>query len=432
MEETQIDWMAIAQYFYIDDEQLQSFSLHFSKSIEAALEGKPSTLSAVKSYMGLPTGNERGVYLALDFGGTNVRASRVRLLGNHCFLVEKKVSRPLKKPGKYDYTSNTTTVTELFDFIADIVREAAGGNKRFKLGHTFSFGVEQTAVNDAALIGWSKEIDVPGVAGKKINTLLRQALQRAGLDAIEPVAILNDTTAVLLASSYQHGQVNVAVICGTGFNICYYEPTWKMIVILEAGGYDGVSRNEWDKRVDAVSHLPGNHKLEKMVSGGYLHELYRQAAMTYFHSSAVPHFTTKKMNELLQSEQILEGRMQMGRLWDRIVRPQDVQPLRNIAATIFVRSAQLTGASCYGVLHHLYPEEPIPKQHIALEGSVLAHVRGGMIMVEDAIRACQAGSSHGHLQSASAEPILVQDGPSIGAAIAAAMCAPKEPVTQLK
>ncbi|MCH4166159.1 MAG: hexokinase [Megasphaera sp.] len=422
METTQIDWMAIAQYFYIDDEQLQSFSLLFSKSIEAALNGEPSTLSAVKSYMGLPTGDEQGVYLALDFGGTNVRASRVRLLGNHCFLVEKKVSRPLKQPGKYDYMSNTTTATELFDFIADIVREAAGGNKPFKLGHTFSFGVEQTDASDAVLIDWSKEIDVPGVAGKKINTLLYQALQRAGLDAIEPVAILNDTTAALLASSYQHGKVNIAVVCGTGFNICYYEPAWKMIVILEAGGYEGASRNEWDNRVDAASHLPGNHKLEKMVSGGYLGELYRQTVMTYFNSSAIPHFTTKDMNELLQSESPTEGRIHMGKLWHRIVRPQDVQPLRNIGATIFVRSAQLTGASCYGVLHHLYPKGRIPKQHIAVEGSVLAHIRGGMIMVEDAIRACQAGNCHGHLQSASAEPVLVQDGPSIGAAIAAAMC----------
>jgi hexokinase len=422
MENTQMDWMNIAQHFYIEDDQLQHFSLHFSQAIEQALIGEPSTLCALKSYIGLPDGNEQGTYLALDFGGTNVRASRIRLLGHHCFLVEKKVSKPLKQPGNYDYTSRDTTAEDLFDFIASMIREVAGGNKPFKLGHTFSFAVRQDDVSDAHLIQWSKEIAVSGVEGEKVNTLLRQALERGGLDKIEPVALLNDTTALLLASCYQHGQANIAVICGTGFNICYYEPDWKMIVILEAGGYGDVSRTKWDCRVDEASLIPGEHKLEKMVSGGYLSEIYRQIVMTYFHSTDIPPFTTKDMNELLQTEQEAAGRMLMGKLWGRIVRAQDVKPLRNIAATLFVRSAQLTGASCYGVLRHLYAQEKIPKQTIAVEGSVISHVRGGIIMVEDAIRTCQAGDCHGRLQNLSTEPVLVQDGPSMGAAVAAAMC----------
>lgn len=417
-----MDWMNIAQYFYMNDEQLQLFSQLFSEAVGKALRGEPSTLCALKSYIGLPTGNEKGTYLALDFGGTNVRASRIRLLGNHCFLIEKKVSRPLKQPGKYNYISEETTAEELFDFIADIVREVSGGNKKLKLGHTFSFAVSQENAFDAKLVRWAKEIMVPGVIGKRVNLLLRQALERADLDAIEPVSLINDTTAALLASCYQYGQGNVAVICGTGFNICYYEPQWQMIVILEAGGYGDVLRTDWDKCVDKESRLPGDHKLEKMVSGAYLSELYRQVAITYFDEQDIPHFSTKEMNDLLWTEQLSAGRLCMGKLWNRIVRPEDVQPLRNMAAAIFVRSAQLTGAACYGVLRHLYPDGNIPKQNIAVEGSVLANVRGGIIMVEDAIRACQEEHLHVELKDVQAKPVLVQDGPSIGAAVAAAMC----------
>lgn len=418
MEHKATDWMSIAQYFYWDEAELRNLSQRFTTEIETVLQGGQSSLSMVKSYLGLPTGNETGTYLALDFGGTNVRVSRIRLLGKHCFIVGKKVSRPLKEDGKYNYMSRTTTVDELFDFIASLVGEAAGGNKAYRLGHTFSFGVVQGSVQDAALIQWSKEINVQGGEGMLVNTLLKQALVRQGLEKIEPVALLNDTTALLLASGYQHGCSQIGIICGTGFNICYYEPAMQMILCLEAGGYDGAARNRWDMAVDEASQRPGYHLLEKMIGGAYLCELYRQTVMTYLDTPFLPDFTTKEMNSLVANESSREGRMLMGQLWQRIVSPRDIKPLRSIGAAIFVRAAQLTGAACYGVLRHLYPHGDIPRQTIAVEGSVMEHVRGSLFMMEDTLRICQAGT---YVQPMMAEPMLVKDGPSLGAAIAAAM-----------
>ena len=91
------DWMNIAQCFYWSNERLLQFSQQFSAEIERVLAGQPSSLQAVKSYLALPTGREQGTYLALDFGGTNVRVSRIRLLGHHCFIVEKKIFPPLEE-----------------------------------------------------------------------------------------------------------------------------------------------------------------------------------------------------------------------------------------------------------------------------------------------------------------------------------------------
>lgn len=418
MEYGATDWMNIAKYFYWDETELRNFSQRFSTEIEEALAGKASSLSTVKSYLGLPTGNETGTYLALDFGGTNVRVSRIRLLGKHCFMVEKKVSCPLQLEGSYNYMSPQTTVDELFDFIASLIEEAAGGNKAYRLGHTFSFGVIQNHVKDAALIQWSKEIQVQGGEGMMINTLLKQALARRGLENIEPVALLNDTTALLLAAGYQYGCSQIGIICGTGFNICYYEPMLQMIIILEAGGYSEVMRNCWDIAVDEASQRPGYHKLEKMIGGAYLCEVYRQAVMAYLGISQLPAFTTKEMNRIVANESNRNGRLLMGQLWQRIVSPRDVKPLRSIGAAIFVRAAQLTGAACYGVLQHLYTAGEIPRQTIAVEGSVLEYVRGSLFMMEDTLRICQAGN---YVQPMLAEPMLVKDGPSVGAAIAAAM-----------
>ena len=93
--EERMDWMNIARYFYLTDEWLQQISRDFADDMERALQGKPgATVSALKSYVSLPGGEERGVYLVLDFGGTNARAARIRLLGRHCYLIEKKVCQP--------------------------------------------------------------------------------------------------------------------------------------------------------------------------------------------------------------------------------------------------------------------------------------------------------------------------------------------------
>lgn len=422
-----IDWMDVAQYFYITDEGLGEFSKEFTTSLEHVLAGKESSLSAVPSYMGLPTGKERGTYLALDFGGTNIRVSKIRLLGNHCFLIDKQVSKPLCLPGKYDYMARSTSANELFDFIANLIGQVAGGNREYALGHTFSFAVEQENVHDARLVAWSKEMAAQGVEGAYVNALLTAALKRRGLDKIKPVALLNDTTAALLAAAYQHTPANIGVICGTGFNMCYYEPTRQMILNLEAGNYDGAKRSRWDEVVDEQSQKPGYHQLEKLISGAYLSEIYRQTVMTYYKTDDIPHFTTEDMNRIVSTENVKDGRLIMSCLWNRIVAPEDVRPLRNIGAAIFVRSAQICGAAVYAVLRHVYGTASIPAQTIAVEGSVLEHVRGGLFMMEDALRASQASYGLSRTESVLAEPVIIKNGPSVGAAIAAAMViAPRE------
>lgn len=419
------DWMDIARYFYWDDEHLQRYANIFRMQLETVERGGLSSLSSLHSYMPLPGGDEKGTYLALDFGGTNVRASRIRLLGGHCFIIDKMVARPLRRPGVYDYTTTETTQEELFDFLADCIGEAAGGNKAYALGHTFSFSVLQSDCHDAKLQSWSKEIAVSGVEGEHINALLNAALVRRGLDKIRPLALINDTTAALLAAAYQYGTARIGVICGTGFNICFYEPALGMIINLEAGNYDGVRRSRWDEIVDTASLRPGHHMLEKMLSGAYLGSIYREVLKTYFDTDQIPPCSTKEMNSIVMAGNPDDARIRLSRLLGRIVKAADVEPLRNLAGTILVRTAQLSGASCYGILKHLYPQGPIPRQTIAVEGSVLSHIRGGLLMFDDALYGCAAEDGRPRQQGIPVEAALIYDGPSVGAAIAAAVAEKK-------
>lgn len=416
------DSLGIARNFYVSDVKLRDFSKHFCQELQNAMMGAPSSLCRLDSCLALPTGNEKGIYLALDFGGTNIRISRVRLLGNGCYVIEKKISQPLRSKGKYDYASCTTTAVELFDFIAQCIARIVLPKEKYLLGHTFSFAVCQTCAADAAFVSWSKEIAVSGMEGKHINALLSEALLRQGVENVKPAALLNDTTAALLAAAYRNGNAQIAVICGTGFNICYYHPQQKTIFNLEAGNYSGAVQTEWDKMVAAASEQPERHLLEKMVGGRYLCEIFHRAVLTYFHADWLPMCTTKDMNDIIEENDKKQLRILLGRIFERIILPDDVEPIKNIAASLFIRAAQLTGASCSGVLQYVYPDRNIPQQTIAIEGSVMEHVKGSLVLVQDALRACLAVDAEGWTQPVPVEAQLVNDGPTIGAAIAAAIC----------
>ena len=173
MDENNLDHMIDA--FSLDAAELHNIAASFRYDIEAGLRGDTgSSLRMLKSYVGLPSGTERGEYLALDFGGTNVRALRVRLDGNGEFEILKKVAKPLYVPGIYDFISGEAEAADLFDFIAGIIDEAIDEDRtsNYCLGHTFSFPSEQTDLYNAKLIVWTKEFATRGVVGQVVNDLL--------------------------------------------------------------------------------------------------------------------------------------------------------------------------------------------------------------------------------------------------------------------
>ena len=262
----------ICREFTVDGEELHTIAADFRYDLKQGLKDPElSSLRMLKSYVGLPTGEEKGEYLALDFGGTNVRVLRIRLDGHGKFEVLKKVAKPLRVEGIYDYVGEGSTAEQMFDFIAELVDEAIDGDhtKKYLLGHTFSFPSEQTNLYDAKLIIWTKEFATAGVEGKVVNDLLKEALHRQSIDNVEPTAVINDTVAI-------------GSIYATGHNTCYLEPfadkaERPMILNLESGGFMKLVPNRFDVAFDEHSEKPGEQRLEKMVSGRYMGELFGMA-----------------------------------------------------------------------------------------------------------------------------------------------------------
>jgi hexokinase len=104
----------------------------------------------------IPNGTEKGTFLALDLGGTNLRVCEVTLLGDSKWTMKQqkyKVSDALK----------VGEVTQLFDYIAGSVDHFlteigtdASEDEKLHLGFTFSFPVLQTALAAGTLINWTK------------------------------------------------------------------------------------------------------------------------------------------------------------------------------------------------------------------------------------------------------------------------------------
>ncbi|KAL9225681.1 hypothetical protein vseg_001575 [Gypsophila vaccaria] len=256
-----------------------------------------SDLKMILSYVHcLPSGDEEGLFYALDLGGTNFRVLRVQLGGKDRRVIAIE-SEQVSIPQELMFG----TSEELFDFIASglaqfVEKEGrkfclALGRKK-ELGFTFSFPVKQTSIDSGVLIKWTKGFAVSGTEGRDVVACLNKAMERQGLE-MQVSALVNDTVGTLAGARYWDDDVMVAVILGTGTNACYvektdailkmYTPTSKSgttIVNTEWGAFStGLPLTEFDNDMDAESINPGEQIFEKTISGMYLGEIVRRVIL---------------------------------------------------------------------------------------------------------------------------------------------------------
>ncbi|KAK9165433.1 hypothetical protein Scep_000624 [Stephania cephalantha] len=253
-----------------------------------------SNLKMLLSYVNnLPTGDECGLFYALDLGGTNFRVLRVQLEGN-----ERRVAKQEFTQVSIPQSLMVGTSDQLFDFIATelakfVATEGEGfylppGKKR-ELGFTFSFPVKQMSINSGSLMAWTKGFSIPDAVGRDVVMELAKAMERKGVD-MRVAALVNDTIGTLAGGRYLNSEVAAAVILGTGTNAAYIEqshaiPKWhgevisqEMVINMEWGNFmsSHLPMTEYDRALDAESLNPGDHVLEKIISGMYLGDIVRR------------------------------------------------------------------------------------------------------------------------------------------------------------
>jgi hexokinase len=423
----------------ITPEQIQIIANKFQQAMQNGLIGAPSSLKMLPSYLNKPSRKEIGTFIALDFGGTNVRVLLTELLGEGQFTIHARAGNPLKHDvEQYNYISKHSTADQLFDFIAQQIATLAKPDRIYPLGHTFSFPIHQKGLNTGTLIHWTKEIETTGVVGKDITALLKAALVRQGLDHVVPQAIINDTVGTLLASAYENPFADIGSICGTGHNTAYLEPCtpWTkepMIINMESGNFDLLPFTVYDTLLDKQSEKPGEQRLEKMVSGHYIGELVRIIACSLFDDGllassaatreilAAPYILNGAHISLFQEDNSIEGQAIAYFLENKLgilnSTDEDRQTLKKIAEFVSTRSARLVAATYIGILHHIDPS--LTQNHtIAIDGSLYEKSPGYADVIQMTL-------DQGLDTECDITATLTKDGSGIGAAIATAIAVTK-------
>lgn len=383
----------------IPQTQILSIAAGFQAHLELGLNRQESSLKMFPSYLQSPNGYETGTFMALDFGGSNVRAAVIELKGEGDFLELSKRSFPLSDPdSRRDLRTSAVTAEELFDCLAEIILEVLqnsplnpsliSGTGPLLLGFTFSFPYCQQKLEEGVLLNWDKEVKTSGVVGKDVGQLLSAALERQGLGGIvRPVAIINDTVASFLSAAYKDSNVDIATIIGTGHNTAYLEqkaPSFAAPVIIntESGNFSAAPQTVYDQMLDQQSANPGEQRFEKMLSGKYLGELFRQIVLDLCQQGQListlnplparwsrPYSVSGK-----DLAELLAGKAEVA-IHSFPMSDDELFALQGIAHLLIKRSARLVAASLIGIVRHLDPHLSNPHT-VAVDGSLYQGMPG--------------------------------------------------------
>ncbi|KAK2055290.1 hexokinase [Colletotrichum caudatum] len=310
----------IAHEFDFPAEEVRRATRHFLKQLNEGLQRDGTSMCQIPSFVtNLPDGSERGVCMAVDLGGTNLRVCSVELNGDSTYsLTQSKAVIPR-------HLMTAPTYKDLFGFIASQIKafleehrpsdletwarvlkeggvtEEAREKHCKSLGFTFSFTFDQHAIDRGTLLYWTKSFDIADAVGRDPCAMLQEALDEQRLPLLV-TALANDTVGTLAARAYtspgRSGNV-VGAIFGTGTNGAYMErvsriaklrasarafrdaaPGAAMALNTEWGGFDSklevLPTTKYDRELDRDSVNPDDQHFEKRISGMYLGEILRR------------------------------------------------------------------------------------------------------------------------------------------------------------
>ncbi|CEP18118.1 hypothetical protein [Parasitella parasitica] len=297
--------LSIRQEFDLSQATFKSIVQGFQAEYNSGLNTASATglATMIPSYVTtLPTGREKGTYLALDLGGSTLRVCAVELLGD-CQVAVTEVRRHIAPSDPL----RTSGATAFFDWIVDAIAElidkigydTVHADGPLSLGVCWSFPVDQTSISAGRILRMGKGFTIEGIEGCDLSTLFQAAFSRKNVN-VKVTALLNDTVGTLVAHAYTNQNARVGFIYGTGVNAAYPERVSRMVKLkgklqddcyptdatmlvnteIDIFGSDAyLPLNKYDRLLDAHHSQPEFQLYEKMMSGACIGELVRLAAL---------------------------------------------------------------------------------------------------------------------------------------------------------
>lgn len=241
--------------------QASAMELCFLEALKHGL-----ALSMLPHQSCLPTGRETGNYVVIDLGGSTLRIAVISFedeQGEVSNLPECLKTCPDGQFSRHDRVKivvfkqwnidngNKAVNTEFFSYIASKLKETLQEQTLLQLlesivvGVTWSFPLEEISYNSAKIMlmgkGYELASDLEGADLK--NILESAALETQGL-RIQIEAIVNDSLTVYAAGKYYDPETQLALVLGTGFNMCYQlEPSKEFHMVKNLSGDEPILFN---------------------------------------------------------------------------------------------------------------------------------------------------------------------------------------------
>ncbi|KAJ6442362.1 glucokinase [Purpureocillium lavendulum] len=390
----------VAQQFDLSPGDIARATDHCLEQIRHAL-GHHGATQLPSFVTKVPNGSEKGIFLAVDLGGTHCRVCSVDLHGDSTYtLIQTKhvIPRALKVNPSHK---------PLFAFVADKIADflsqhpeadvesvegkALQRDEYRRLGFTFSFTYESHSLSSGTMLQWDKGWDIPGAIGRDPCEMLQTAIDDLDLPVLVS-AMTSDSVGTFMARAYTSpwsSSTLVGAVFGTGTNAAYVEclenvrklhthdgfrnrrPGDLMIMNTEWGAWIDddetiVPTTTYDTQLDAASANPNRQILEKLTSGMYLGELARLAILQLYREKLFDmtvHDESALYNEEAVDSSFLsfmaeDGDESFGQSRRHIsealgaqgVSVNDALAVRLIAAAVVRRAARLAGAATAAII----------------------------------------------------------------------------------
>ncbi|KAI3390575.1 hypothetical protein diail_9186 [Diaporthe ilicicola] len=368
----------------------------FERELAEGLEKDFKNIAMYPTWVfGFPTGHEKGQYLTIDLGGTNLRVCWITLKGpdHDTDVLQDTYTVPDEvKTGSAD---------ELWGLIADSLEDflkkhqlEGTEDEPLPLGFTFSYPVQQDYIDRGKLVTWTKGFDIKGVEQEDVVMQLGEAISRRRLP-IRIIALVNDTVGAMIASAYNDPETVIGAIFGTGCNAAYMEnvgsipkisgtglaPELPVAINCEYGAFDNahrvLPRTKYDIEIDNESPKPGEQAFEKMSAGLYLGEIFRLVVLDLHERGIV--FKDRDISNFKEAYCLDTGFLsclENDPLEDRQARyretlgfeptPAEAEFSRLLAEVIAERGARLCACGIAAICRR----KSIKSGHVAADGSV--------------------------------------------------------------
>ncbi|RLV89821.1 N-acetylglucosamine kinase 1 [Spathaspora sp. JA1] len=440
-----------------------------------------SSITMLPNYNISPSGQEFGKFLVIDLGGSTLRIAVVNI-DKAIDIEESDRSSRIKTVIEQSWIipNNFKVIDwEFFKFIGSKIKQVLQAQDVLdiksvvKTGITWSFPLETTDYNHGKIVHVSKGYTIhPDIFGKDLKVILESVLQDEFNIEIDIRIIFNDSLAVYAAGAFIDKNTKLALVLGTGLNICCSLNSSDKI--NQAKVLDGHKRilyntelslfgqnlvtpdfvTKYDAHIDSRFGIFNQHfesfmtvdpntgtifqPHELMASGRYLPELTRLVLVDLIEAQEI--FADRsqyELSEILTNEydgvdgelmcfineskdlEAINDKICERYGWENKVSPGEIAILKQVTEAIIQRAAFIvayTIVSFVKLLHEHNQEEDLSEVTIGFVGSVLSYFNSYRRLVKQLINDNEEAKKLG----LKVDLKLIDNSSIIGAAIGAA------------